>query len=161
MPAIATVGAEVTVTPDDEVQIVRGPGNHEFIDDRSPFTVRVTGIMEDLGVVIGVYGDVTAGHQRYLGQIATLFIRLDFSDWRRDNSSQANFKVGRSVARPNGKHPFAHPEGSDIEGFPFAILFGSLDSRQSGEPRVNSALTAVEERGAEPDASPNAAQPHR
>ncbi len=155
MPAIATIGAEVRVTPDDLVQVVRGPGNHEFIDDRSPFSVRVTGIMEDSGAVIGVYGDVTAGHQRYLGQIATLLVRLDFSDWRRDNTSQANFKVGRSVAQPNGRHPFHHPEGTDIEGFPFIMRFGSIDSRRSGEPQANSALETFRERGAEPFAAPN------
>jgi hypothetical protein len=155
MPAIATIGAEVRVTPDDLVQVVRGPGSHEFIDDRSPFSIRVTGIMEDSGAVIGVYGNVTAGHQRYLGQIATLLVRLDFSDWRRDNTSQANFKVGRSVAQPNGKHPFYHPEGTDIEGFPFIIRFGSIDSRRSAEPQANSALEAFQEGRAEPGASPN------
>jgi hypothetical protein len=155
MPAIAEIGTEIRVTPDDAVQIVYGPGKHEFTEDRSPFCVRVAGIMEESGLIIGVFGDVSSGHQRYRGQIATLFVRLDYSNWRRDNRSAANFKVGRSVARPNGKHPFYHPEGSDIEGFPFIIRIGSLDSRRGDELAVNSALEAFHERGAEPDAPPN------
>src|SRR5881275_517795 len=103
MPAIAIIGAEVRVTPGDDVQIVLGAGKHEFSDDRSPFSLRVAGIMEDAGNIIGVFGDVISGHERYRGLIATLIVRLDHSDWQRDNRSAANFKVGRSVARPNGK----------------------------------------------------------
>jgi hypothetical protein len=139
MPAIAIIGTEIRVTPSDDVQIVLGPGKHEFTDDRSPFSLRVAGVIKEAGEIIGVFGDVISGHQRYRGQTATLFVRLDRSDWRRDNRSAANFKVGRSVARPNGKHPFYHPEGADIEGFPFMIRFGSLDSRSDDEPEVNSA----------------------
>jgi len=83
----------------------------------------------------------------YRGHPATLLARLDHSDWRRDNRSAANFKVGRSVARPNGKFPFYHPEGTDVEGFPFILRYDSLDSRQGDEPEVNSALEAFHERG--------------
>jgi hypothetical protein len=71
MPAIADIGTEVRVTPDDEVQIVLGPGKHEFADDRSPFSLRVAGVMEEAGEIIGVFGDVVSGHQRYRGQTAT------------------------------------------------------------------------------------------
>ena len=155
MFAIAHIGTEVRVTSEDEVQIVHGSGKHEFTDDRSPFSVRVAGIMEESGEIIGVFGDVLSGHQRYRGQTATLLVRLDHSDWRRDNRSAANFKVGRSVARFNGKHPFYHPEGTDIDGFPFVIRYGSLDSRSEDEPEVNSALEAFHERRAEPSAAPN------
>jgi hypothetical protein len=105
--------------------------------------------MEEAGEIIGVFGDVVSGHQRYQGKTATLLVRLDHSDWRRDNRSAANFKVGRSVARPNGKHPFCHPEGTDIEGFPFIIRFGSVDSRSGGESEVNSALETFHVREAE------------
>jgi hypothetical protein len=150
MPAIAEIGTEVRVTPGDDVQIVYAPGKHEFTDDRSYFVVRVAGLIEESGKVIGVFGDVVSGHSIYQGQTATLFVRLDNSDWRRDNRSAANFKVGRGVARPNGKHPFYHPEGTDIEGFPFIIRYASLDSRSSGEPEVNSALEASHPNGAEP-----------
>src|SRR5687768_9481011 len=159
MPAIAEVGTEVRVTPGDEVQIVLGPGKHEVTDDRSPFSLRVAGLIEEAGEVIGVFGNVVSGHQRYRGQTATLLVRLDSSDWRRDNRSAANFKVGRSVARPNGKHPFYHPEGTDIEGFPFIIRFGSLDSRSGDEPVVNSALEAFPGREAEQGAPPNSRPP--
>jgi hypothetical protein len=155
MPAIAEIGTEVRVTPGDDVQIVLAPGKHEFTDDRSPFSIRVTGVMKEAGEIIGAFGDVIAGHQGYRGQTATLLVRLDHSDWRRDNRSAANFKVGRSVARPNGKHPFYHPEGSDMEGFPFIIGFGSLDSRSGDEPEVNSALQAFHEREAEQGAAGN------
>ena len=143
------------VSPGDDVEIVLAPGTHEFTDDRSPFFVRVTGVMKEADKIVGVFGDVTSGHKRYEGQTATLLVRLDHSDWRRDNRSAANFKFGRSVARPNGKHEFYHPEGTDIEGFPFLIRYGSLDSRCGDEPDVNSALEAFHERGAEPGAAGN------
>lgn len=155
MPAIAKIGTEVRVTPGDDVQIVFAPGKHEFFDDRSPFSLRVAGTMEESGKIIGVFGDIISGHHRYQGQIATLLVRSDHSDWRRDNRSTANFKVGRSVARPNGKHPFAHPEGTDVDGFPFVIRYGSLDSRMGHEPEVNAALEAYYETRAEPGVSPN------
>jgi hypothetical protein len=159
MPAIAEIGTEVRVTPGDDVQIVLAPGKHEFTDDRSPFSLRVAGVMEESGEIIGVFGEVVSGHQRYQGQTATLLVRLDYSDWRRDNRSAANFKVGRSVAHPNGKHPFYHPEGTDVEGFPFISRYGSLDSRSGDEPEVNSALAVFRERGAEQGAAPNSGPP--
>ena len=34
MPAIAEIGTEVRVTPDDDVQIVLGPAKHEFTDKK-------------------------------------------------------------------------------------------------------------------------------
>jgi hypothetical protein len=158
MPAIATIGTEVRVTPGDRVQIVTAPGKHEFTEDRSPFSIRVTSIIEDVGI-IGVFGDVISGHDRYRGQTATLFIRLDNSDWARDNRSAANFKVGQSVARPNGKHPFYHPEGTDIDGYPHFVRFGSLDSRSGDESEVNSALQARHKSEAEPSAAGNVTAP--
>lgn len=156
MPAISEIGTEVRVTPADDVQIIFAPGKHEFTDDRSPFSLRVGGTLEEAGEIIGVFGDVISGNQRYLGQIATLLVRLDHSDWRRDNRSSGNFKVGRTVAHPNGRHPFYHPEGTDIDGFPFIIRYGSLDSRSGDETEVNSALEAFHERKLEPDGRPNA-----
>src|SRR5215470_13015875 len=159
MPAIAEIGTEVRVTPGDDIQIVYAPGKHEFTDDRSPFSVRVAGVMKESGEIIGVFGNVVSGHNRYRGQIATLLVRLDRSDWRRDNRSAANFKVGRSVARPNHKHPFYHPEGTDVEGFPFIIRFGLLDSRSGDEPEVNSARETFQQTGAEQVAAPNSRPP--
>jgi hypothetical protein len=110
--------------------------------------MRVAGDIKEAGEIVGVFGEVIAGHDRYLGQIATLFVRLDNSDWRRDNRSVAGFKVGPSMARLNGKHPFYNPLGSDMEGFPYFVRFGSLNSHTPDEPIVDSALEAFEGRKA-------------
>jgi hypothetical protein len=144
MPPIAKIGTEISVTPEDDVQIISRPGQYEFTSDRSPFSLCVSGLLEEAGRIIGVYGQVIAGHQRYRNQIATLFVRLDHSNWRRDNRSAANFKVGRTVARPNGKHPYFHPNGTDIEGFPICLRFGSLNARSGEEPEINSAREAFQ-----------------
>ena len=144
MPPIAKLGTEIIVTPEDDVQIISKPGQYEFTKDRSPLSVCVTGLIEETGRIIGVYGDVISGHQRYLKQIATLFVRLDHSNWRRDNTSGTNFKVGRTVARPNGKHPYFHPNGTDIDGFPICMRFGSLKARSGKEPEINSAREAFQ-----------------
>jgi hypothetical protein len=65
MPAIAFIDAVVTVTPSEDVQVVHGPGRHECIDDRGPFALKVSGVIEEKGEIIGVYGDVISGHERY------------------------------------------------------------------------------------------------
>jgi len=149
MPAIAEVGSVVTVTPLDEVQVIHGPGNHEYVADRSPFSLKVRGLIEDKGEIVGVYGDVITGHQRYCGMTATLFLRLDNSDWRRDNLSHAQFKVGRGPARLNGKYPYYNPEGTDIDGYPIIMRFASIDSRAPGEPAIDSATEAFRKSQAE------------
>ena len=127
MPAIATLGSMVTVTPLDDIQVLHGPGNYEMINDLSPFRMTVLGLIEDRGEIVGVYGNVISGHARYLGLVASLFIRLDNSDWKRDNTSHAQFKVGRTPARLNGKYPFYNPDGSDVEGYPVIVRFSSVD----------------------------------
>ena len=139
MPPIATIGSLVEVTPSDEIQIVFGPKNSEFVNDRTPFSLRVEGLIHEKEKLTGVFGPVLAGHQRYRGLTATLFLRLDNSDWTRDNHSAAGFKVGRGPAKPNGKHPVSHPDGTDIEGFPFIVRYGSIDSRVGNERVINSA----------------------
>src|SRR6266446_6544325 len=118
MPPISQLGAMLTVTPSDEIQVVIGPGNSQFIDDPTPFSVRVTGAIREDTKIIGVFGPITGGAERYRGLVATLFVRLDNSDWTRDNRSAAQFKVARTAATLNGKHPFYHLEGSDVP-FPF------------------------------------------
>ena len=155
MPPIGEIGTTVTVTPGDEIAVVRGPDDCEYVDDRSPFSLVVSGTVEDRGQLVGMYGKVVSGHQRYLAHVATLLLRVENSDWRRDNRSGANFKVGRSVARLNGKYPFYHPHGTDIDGFPFIMRYGSLDSRGQGEATVNSAIDCCHGGMAEPDAGPN------
>ena len=72
MPPIAEIGTEVKVTPGEVIQIVLGTGKHEVVEDRSPFSVYITGIIEESGEIIGVYGEVVSGHQRYRNQTATL-----------------------------------------------------------------------------------------
>ena len=140
MPAIATIGTEVMVTPGADIQIVLRPDRFKFIDDRSPFSIRVGGILEDDGTIIGIYGNIISGHARYRDQIATLFLRVDNADWRKDNRSGSNFKIGQNMANLNGKNHFSHPEGSDIGHFPFIIGYGSIDSRSEHEVDVNSAI---------------------
>jgi len=65
MPAIGIIGTEVRVTPGDRVWIAFSPENHEFINDRCPFSLRVAGIREEAGQILGVYGQVISGHERY------------------------------------------------------------------------------------------------
>jgi len=148
MPAVAKIGTDVRVTPSDDIQIIYSKGHSEFVEDRSSFSFRVSGLIEEAGEVIGVYGGVISGHDRYRGKIVTLLVRLDHSDWRSDNRSAANFKVGEYVARPNGHYPIWHPDGTDV-GFPVILRYGSIDSRSLEEPEVNSAQQALgNERGA-------------
>jgi hypothetical protein len=138
MPPISNLGTIVTVTPAEELQIAIGPSHSEFVNDLAPFSMCVAGTIRDDSGIVGVYGPVTGGAERYQGLVATLFVRCDNSDWTRDNRSGANFKVGRTAATLNGKHPFYHPDGSDVP-YPFIIRFGSLDSRVDGEPEINTA----------------------
>jgi hypothetical protein len=142
MPAIAQIGSVVTVTPSEEIQIVYGEGRHEFIEDRSPFVMKVSGMIEDKDRMVGVYGETLSGHQRYKGLIVSLLLRLDGSDWTRDNRSAANFFVAAMPVKPNGRHPFCHPEGVDVEGFPFILRFGSINSRLEDEREINTAKEA-------------------
>jgi hypothetical protein len=125
---IASIGTVLTVTPGDEIQIVRGKGEHEFVDDRSPFKVRVSEALFEAGVLIGVAGPVIDGHQRYRGLIATLTTRVDGSHWETDMHSGAGFKVGSSVARRIPEFPHYHPEGTKIDNYPYIIRYGGVDA---------------------------------
>ncbi len=138
MPSISHLGAIVTVTPSDEIQVVTGPGESEYFNDLTPFSVRVAGAIREDTRIIGVFGPVIGGGARYRGLVATLLVRLDNSDWTLDNRSAAQFKVARTAATLNGEHPFNHPEGTDVP-FPFISRYGSLDSREDGEPEINTA----------------------
>lgn len=123
---IASIGIVVKVTPGDEVQIVRGKGDHEFVEDRSPFRVRVSEILREQGVLIGVSGPVVDGHPRYHGLVATLLTRIDGSDWETETHSGVNFKVGRTVARRVAGVPHAHPDGTAMDEYPFIMRYGSI-----------------------------------
>lgn len=154
MLPIARTGTIVTVTPGD-VAFVRGPGDFEHVHDRTPFSLVVSGIIEENGQLVGVYGRVILGHPRYLDQVATLLLRVDNSDWRRDNRSGANFKIARSAARLNGQYPLFHPEGSNVDGFPYFMRYGSVDSRSEGEATVNSAVDCYQKEMAALGATPS------
>ncbi|HEX3624944.1 MAG TPA: hypothetical protein VH280_05885 [Verrucomicrobiae bacterium] len=142
MPSIAQIGSVVTVTPSEDIQIVHGQGRYEFINDPSPFALKISGAIEENGRVVGVYGETISGHERYKGLIVSLLLRLDGSDWKIDNHSAANFIVSKKPVKPNGKHPIGHPEGVDIEGYPFICRYGRIDSRVGTESIVNSAKGA-------------------
>ena len=139
MPPIAQRDSMVTVTPGDDLQIITSPDHCEFVDDRSPFTVKVRDILEEAGQIIGVSGPVISGPPRYHSQVATLLVRFDGSDWSRDNRSAANFAVGRTVAIRVLSFPFSHPDGIKVEGFPVIVRYGTIDARATGEQAVNSA----------------------
>jgi hypothetical protein len=125
--AIASIGTVVRVTPGDDLQVVRGLGDQEWVDDRSPFRVRVSNILREDGILIGVSGPVIDGHPRYHGLVATLLTRIDDSHWETDTRSGVNFKVGPSVARRVGGLPHSHPDGTLIDGFPFIVRYGNID----------------------------------
>ena len=123
---IATLGTIIEVTPGDEIQIVRGKGDHEFVDDREPFKVRVEEVLREDGAIIGVVGPVISGPSRYSGLVATLLTRIDGSDWERDTRSAANFKFSKSKARRVVGFPSYHPEGTETEGYPLIVRYGSI-----------------------------------
>lgn len=84
-------------------------------------------LLHENGVLIGVSGPVIDGHPRYQGLIATLLTRLDDSHWESDTHSGVNFKIGRSVAHRVSGLPHTHPDGTEIEGYPFIVRYGSID----------------------------------
>ena len=108
---IASIGSVVTVTPSDQLQILHGKDDYELVDDRSPFSVRVSDIIREDGILIGVSGSVIDGHRRYHGLIATLLVRCDDSHWESDKSSGVNFKIGSTVARRVCGIPVGYPDG--------------------------------------------------
>jgi hypothetical protein len=126
--SIATINTVLTVKPQDLIQILRGKDNHEFVDDKTPFKMRVAEIMRERGTVIGVVGPVIDGPSRYSGMIATLLTRLEHSKWEIDMHTQANFKVGPTSGRRILDYPHFHPDGTAVDGYPQIIRFGSVDA---------------------------------
>jgi len=84
--------------------------------------------LQEDGAIIGVAGPVIDGHPRYLGKIATLTIRTDNSHWESDMFSGTNFKVGPTIARRIPAFPLGHPEGTEVDGYPFIIRYGRVDA---------------------------------
>jgi hypothetical protein len=124
---IATINAVLTVTPHDHIQILRGKGDYEFVDDPTPFTMRVAEVMREDSAIIGVFGPVIGGPSRYSGMTATLLTRLDGSRWETDMHTQANFKVGPAQARRVADYPHYHPEGTVVD-YPFIARYGGVDA---------------------------------
>ena len=124
---IASIGTIVRVMPADELQILRGKGDYEFVDDRSPFRVKVTDMLREDGVLIGVTGPVIDGHPRFHGLIATLLVRFDDSHWETDTHSGANFKIGRTIAYRVPGFSHTHPEGTKIDDYPHIVRYGCID----------------------------------
>ena len=116
------------VTPGDELQVLRGKGAYELVEDRSPFRVRVSDIICEDGVLIGVSGPVIDGHARYHGLVATLLVRCDDSHWESDVRSGVNFKIGSTVARRVRDFPVGHPDGTVIDSYPHIVRYGSIES---------------------------------
>lgn len=125
--SIATIGALLVLRPQDSVNVSYAPKRYDSLEDRGGMLVKVDSLIRSDGTIVGVSGPVIKGHERYLGLIATLFVRLDDSDWTRDQRTQANFKIGPSQAVLNGRQPYYHPEGSEIVGYPQFSRFGSLE----------------------------------
>jgi hypothetical protein len=125
---IATINAVLTVTPHDQIQIVRGKDDWELVDDKTPFRMRVSEVMQEHGVIIGVFGPVIDGPSRYAGMIATILTRLDGSRFETDMHTQANFKVGQTPARRVADYPHSHPDGTVIDSYPHILRFGGVDA---------------------------------
>jgi hypothetical protein len=125
---IASIGSVVRVTPRDDLQILRGKDDYEIVDDRTPFRVRVLGIIREDDVLIGVSGPAIDGHPRYDGLIAPLLVRCDGSRWESDVLSGVNFKVGSMVARRVSSFPVGHPDGTVIDSYPYIMRYGIIES---------------------------------
>src|SRR5688572_10630170 len=127
MPAIADIGAILEVTPQDEIWIKTSPEPCEYARDFSPFRIRVDGLLKDHETLFGVFGPVVGGSPRYAGLVASVLVRLDGSEWSRDCSTQANFKVGPTKVHRVANYDFRDPRGTEIEGFPVIGRFGHVE----------------------------------
>ena len=125
---IASLNAVLTVTPQDLIQILHSENDYAFIDDKTPFRMRVSEVMREDGTIIGVFGPVIDGPSRYLGMTATVLTRLDGSRWETDMHTQANFKIGPTSARRVSDYPHTHPDGTAIDGYPQIVRFGKVDA---------------------------------
>ena len=127
MQAIAEIGSILEVTPQDEIWIRTSAGPCEYVRDFSPFRLRVEGLHEERGSLFGVFGPVVGGAPRYQGLTASVLVRLDDSDWKRDRFTQANFKVGPTSVRRVVAYDFHDPRGTEIDGFPEIGRFGHVE----------------------------------
>ncbi len=127
MTFIADIGAELRLTPDDDLQIALDEGVYCDSDDRTPFYFQVQGYLYDGQLFYRLFGPVIRGPSRYDGLICNILVRTDATDWRKETQSQVNFKVGRSVVTRNHFGHFSHPDGTRLEGYPRISRFGMVE----------------------------------
>jgi hypothetical protein len=147
MVAIANIGTVLEVTPQDEIWIKISADTCERARDFSSFRMRVEGVLEEHGTLIGVFGPVVGGAPRYQNLVASLLVRLDSSDWSRDLSTQANFQVGPGRVHRIAEYDFRDPRGTEIDGFPVIGRFGHvkvLNAEPAGcsEPRDSASVSS-------------------
>ena len=133
MLKIADIGAVLEVTPQDEIWVKTDAEACECIRDFSPFQMQVAGWFEEHGSLIGVFGPVVGSAPRYQRLIASIFVRLDGSDWTRDRLTQADFKVGPRRAERVYGYDFRDPPGMEICGSPVIGRFERVEVL-NGEP---------------------------
>ncbi len=135
--SLATIGALIKVSPIDEIQYSYSYENFGMISDYSPFHFRVGGKLFDNEFLFGVYGPITAGHQRYSGLICSLIMRVEPCDWNLDTKSSAFFKIGPTRVFRNEEfdfddHPdlaywFVHPDATKVKGYPSFSRAGDIE----------------------------------
>jgi hypothetical protein len=135
MSAIADIGAVIEVSPADWVWVQNSALQHDYIEDRTKFRFRVQGRLEDGQIFYGLFGRVMSGPERYQDLICNITVRLDASDWRVEEQSQANFKVGTNVAYRDHAFDFRHPEGTKIDGYPVFGRFAWIEVMDGKYPR--------------------------
>ncbi len=127
MTAIADIGAILELTPQDEIWIATKAGQITYVRDFSPFRMSVKGLLQEQDTLYGVYGPVVGGAPRYHHLIASVLVRLDGSDLRRDRSTQVNFKVGSTRVRRVSGFDIRDPRGTEIDGFPRIGRFAHVE----------------------------------
>jgi len=132
---LADIGTTIEVSPSDDVQYRLSDGSTGFMDDRTPFQFKVIGRLEDGQIFYGLFGPVVSGPSHYLGLICNITIRVDGSDWRQEQLSQASFRLGPSVAQRDHRFDFRHPEGIKMEGCPRYGRFGEVEVVDDSYPR--------------------------
>lgn len=132
---LADIGVTIEVTPWDDVQYRLEDGSGGFLDDRIPFRFEVAGRLEDGQIFYGLYGPVISGPDYYLGLICSIVVRIDGSDWRHEQVSNASFRLGRCAASRNHEYDFRHPDGINVEGFPRYGRFGEIEVVDESYPR--------------------------
>lgn len=132
---LADIGATIEVSPCDDVQYRLDDGSSGFLADRIPFRFEVAGRLEDGQIFYGLFGPVISGPDCYVGLICNIVVRIDGSDWREEQLSQASFRIGPSIAYRDHRFDFRHPEGTKVDGFPRYGRFAEIEVVDDSFPR--------------------------